>query len=96
MKKSLLLVVILTITITSNSQEYRKYWKDGKLTWSDFQGKHTDKHDTYLSYILTYQSDQKEIDGVLYDGVFSDAYIDKSLSFVNPNLRDQFYLNYNQ
>ena len=96
MKKSILLLVILTITITSSSQEYRKYWKDGKLTWSDFQGKHTDKQDTYLSYILTYQSDKKEINGVLYDGIFSDAYIDKSLSFVNPNLRDQFYLNYNQ
>ena len=96
MKKPLLIIAAFLVSLTSFSQEYRKYWEDGKLTWNDFQGKHTIKHDTYLSYVLSYQSNKKEINGVLYDGIFSEAYIDKSLSFVNPNLRDEFYLNYNQ
>ena len=96
MKKSLLIIAAFLITLTSFSQEYRKYWSEGKLEWSDFQGKHTKKHATYLSYLLTYQTDKKIIDNVLYEGVFSDAYIDKSLSFVHPNLKDDFYLNYNQ
>ena len=55
----------------------------------------TEKHTAYLSYLLTYQTDQKIIDGVLYNGIFSDAYIDKSLSFVHPNLNltiEELYL----
>ncbi|WP_298882119.1 hypothetical protein [uncultured Polaribacter sp.] len=96
MNKQLLFLVILLISFKSNAQDYRKYWKDGNLVWSDFQAKPTKKHTSYLAYVLLYQSDKKIIDNVTYEGVFTDAYIDKSLSFVHNNLKDEHHLKYNQ
>ncbi|WP_339658841.1 hypothetical protein [uncultured Polaribacter sp.] len=96
MKKYFVLILLCTFSNTINSQEYRKYWKDGKLTWDDFQAQPTQNNPTYLAYVLMYQTDKKVIDDVTYYGVFSDAYIDKSLSFVHHNLKDEHHLEYNQ
>ncbi|SDR66446.1 hypothetical protein SAMN05216503_0163 [Polaribacter sp. KT25b] len=97
MKKYFVFIILLALTFTINSQEeYRKYWKDGKLTWDDFQAQPTQNNPTYLAYVLMYQTDKKVIDDVTYYGVFSDAYIDKSLSFVHHNLKDEHHLDYNQ
>lgn len=96
MKKYLVIIILFAFSNTINSQEYRKYWKDGKLTWSDFQAQPTKNNPTYLAYVLMYQTDKKEVDDVTYYGVFADAYIDKSLSFVHHNLKDEHHLDYNQ
>ncbi|WP_146190715.1 hypothetical protein [Polaribacter aquimarinus] len=96
MRKNLTLLIVLVITFTINSQEYRKYWSDGKLTWNDFQAKPTKNSTINLAYVLMYKTDKKVIDDITYYGVFADAYIDKSLSFVHNNLKDKHQLNYNQ
>ena len=96
MKKHVILAALFAFSFTANSQEYRKYWEDGKLIWEDFQAKPTQNNPTYLAYVLMYQTDKKTIDNVRYYGVFSNAYIDKSLSFVHHNLKDEYHLNYNQ
>ena len=96
MKKYYLLIVLFAFSYTINCQEYRKYWKDGKLTWDDFQSEPTKTNASHLAYVLMYQTNKKVIDNVTYYGVISDAYIDKSLSFVHTNLKDKHHLNYNQ
>jgi hypothetical protein len=96
MKKYCVFIILFVISSTINSQEYRKYWKDGKLTWDDFQAQPTKNNPTYLGYVLLYQTDKKVVDDVTYFGVFADAYIDKSLSFVHLNLKDDYHLRYNQ
>lgn len=94
--KLLLFSFLSFLSFTIQSQEYRKYWRDGKLTWEDFKGKQSKKHTTNLAYIITYKSGEKTVNNTTYRGVFSDAYIDKSLSFVHPNLKSDSYLHYNQ
>ncbi|WP_026775892.1 hypothetical protein [Polaribacter sp. Hel_I_88] len=96
MKKHFLLIILFACSFSINSQEYRKFWEDGKLTWEDFQGKPNQNNPTYLAYVLMYQTDKKVINDITYFGVFSDAYIDKSLSYVHNNLKDEHHLNYNQ
>ncbi|UMB59282.1 hypothetical protein MHL31_09335 [Lutibacter sp. A80] len=96
MKKIIIVTILYLVTLNINAQEYRKYWKDGELTWEDFKGKHTAKHTAYLSYMVTYKMDKKEINDVIYQGLFSNAYIDKSLSFFHPNLKNNNFLEYNQ
>jgi hypothetical protein len=96
MKKYCVFIILFVISSTINSQEYRKYWKDGKLTWDDFQAQPTKNNPTYLGYVLLYQTDKRVVDDVTYFGVFADAYIDKSLSFVHLNLKDDYHLRYNQ
>lgn len=95
-KKYAVFLALFAFSYTINSQEYRKYWKDGNLTWSDFQAKPTKNNPTYLAYVLMYQTDKKTFNDVNYYGVFADAYIDKSLSFVHHNLKDKHHLKYNQ
>lgn len=96
MKKYLLIIITILFSLNTKAQEYRKYWSESNLEWSDFQAKPTKQFTSHLAYVLLYQTDKKIIDNVLYEGVFSDAYIDKSLSFVHNNLKDKHHLNYNQ
>lgn len=96
MKKYYVFIILFAISSTINSQEYRKYWNEGKLTWDDFQAQPTKNNPTYLGYVLLYQTDKKVVDDVTYFGIFADAYIDKSLSFVHQNLKDDYHLSYNQ
>ena len=96
MKKSHLLLIILFISLNTNAQDYRKYWSDGNLLLSDFQAKPTKQSASHLAYVLLYETDKKIIDNVVYEGVFTDAYIDKSLSYIHANLKDEHHLKYNQ
>ncbi|NVK53571.1 MAG: hypothetical protein HWD85_11600 [Flavobacteriaceae bacterium] len=96
MKKRFILILILATSLQLTAQEYRKYWKDGKLTWNDFQGTHTKNSTTNLAYTLSYHTDKKLLDNVLYFGLFADAYMDKALSFTHPNFRNNANLAYNQ
>lgn len=96
MKKVFIITLLLSLNFKTKAQDYRKYWKDGKLTWNDFQAKHTKNHSSHLAYVLLYQTDKKTINNINYHGVFSNAYIDKSLSFSHPNLKDEYHLKYNQ
>jgi len=96
MKRAAMLSILLTISLQIAGQEYRKYWSDGALTWNDFQAKPTKNSASYLAYVILYQTDKKTIDNVVYEGVFSDAYVDTSLSFIHPNLRDAYQLKYHQ
>ncbi|MEX6626960.1 hypothetical protein [Tenacibaculum salmonis] len=95
MKKYIFIFFIL-LTITVKSQEHRKYWKDGKLTWNDFQAITDQNNASFLHYNLLYKTDKKEIKNTIYNGVFADAYINKKLSFVKHNLKDKYLLAYNQ
>ncbi len=96
MRKFFILLAFMLFSFTVEGQDYRKYWADGKLTWEDFQGQYTQRRMTNLAYMLTYQTNEKLIDNVLYQGLFSEAYINKALSFVHPNLQDANSLAYNQ
>ncbi|QTD36860.1 hypothetical protein JL193_12080 [Polaribacter batillariae] len=96
MKKPLLTLLLLVIIYNFNAQDYRKYWTDGNLNWNDFQAKPTKNVASHLAYVLLYQSDKKVINNITYYGIFSDAYVDKSLSFVNNNIKDAYHLKYNQ
>jgi hypothetical protein len=96
MKKHTLIIIFLTFCIPTKAQEYRKYWIDGALTWADFQAKPARTASSHLAYVLTYQTDKKIIDKVVYQGVFSNAYIDTSLSFMHSNLKDAQQLAYHQ
>lgn len=96
MRKYFVIILLCAFSSNIHSQEYRKYWKEGNLTWADFQAQPTINNPTYLAYVLMYQTDKKVIDNVTYIGVFSEAYIDKSLSFVHHNLKDEHHLEYNQ
>lgn len=96
MRKYFVIILLCAFSSSIHSQEYRKYWKEGNLTWADFQAQPTINNPTYLAYVLMYQTDKKVIDNVTYIGVFSEAYIDKSLSFVHHNLKDEHHLEFNQ
>lgn len=96
MRKFFILFAFMLLSFIVEGQDYRKYWADGKLTWEDFQGQYTQRRMTNLAYLLTYQTNEKLIENVLYQGLFSEAYINKALSFVHPNLQDANYLAYNQ
>lgn len=96
MRNKFIITIILLITCNLNAQDYRKYWEEGNLTWEDFQAKPIKNYTTHLAYVLLYQTDKKVINNITYYGVFSDAYIDKSLSFVHTNIKDDYHLKYNQ
>lgn len=95
MKKVTVFAILLAV-LSIKAQDYRKYWKDGKLTWDDFQAKPTKNTVSNLAYVLLYKTDKKVINNTNYRGVFADAYVDKSLSFVHNNLKDEYQLKYNQ
>jgi len=95
MKKGILLVILL-FSFQLSSQEYRKYWKDGKLSWNDFQNTKKTSRSTKLQYIMSYQYDKKDINNINYIGLFANAYMDKTLSYAHDDLKNQHYLDYNQ
>lgn len=96
MRLSLIFLFLILTVNNLVAQEYRKYWKDGELTWDDFQAKPTKNSTINLAYVLMYKTDKKEFENIQYYGVFADAYMDKSLSFVHNNIRDYYQLKYNQ
>lgn len=96
MKNKFILIILLLIVSNVNAQDYRKYWADGDLTWNDFQAKPIKNYTSHLAYVLLYQTNKKIINNKTYYGVFSDAYVDKSLSFVHKNIQDNYHLKYNQ
>ncbi|WGH74930.1 hypothetical protein P8625_12710 [Tenacibaculum tangerinum] len=94
--KKIVHILVLLIVAESFSQEYRKNWSDGQLTWDDFRALPSNEKTSSLFYTLNYASDVKVIDNVKYMGVFANAYINKSLSFVKNDFKDTFHLDYNQ
>lgn len=96
MKKNTIIILLLLISMHSKAQDYRKYWGNGNLTFGDFQAKPTKQSASYLAYVLMYKTDKKIVDNITYRGVFSSAYMDKSLSFIHHNLKDGYHLKYNQ
>lgn len=95
MKKNIFLFFII-LSVTIKAQEHRKYWEDGKLTWDDFKGISSQNNGSFLHYNLLYKLEKKEIQNIIYTGIFADAYMNKKLSFVKSNLKDEFLLAYNQ
>ncbi|MGB1042719.1 MAG: hypothetical protein ACPGU6_04940 [Tenacibaculum sp.] len=94
--KKIIAIILLFVGISIQAQDHRKYWKEGKLTWNDFKALSNKNHTSYLYYNLLYKTDKQTINNTIYKGVFADAYINKNLSYVKDDFKDNFYLDYNQ
>jgi len=79
------------------AQDNRKDWSTEKLTWNDFQGIAV-KGDNVskLKYVLSLETKKKEINDTIYSFTEASAYMDKNLSWVHKDQKNNQSLRYNQ
>ena len=103
--KTALLPVLLLISVSAFSQEQKspgfatRIWSDGPLTWQDFQTRHIpdDSPKTSEVYVFTdTQSEVKKIGNTRFMYTEINAYVDKLLSWYDPEKAGQWQLRYNQ
>lgn len=79
-----------------NAQDNRKYWSEGKLTWSDFQEKSSDAGVSELRFFFGYNTGKQKIGDTTISRIVSFCYIDKNTSWIHPDFKNEQYLEYNQ
>lgn len=96
--KYIFISIILALIFTSSicSQEFKREWKKGKLTWDDFSEKDYDYSSTELNYFFGYKSDKQRFHDTILIRNFATIYMDKNLSWVNPQQKTEQNLKYNQ
>jgi len=76
--------------------ESEKYWDEGKLTWDDFQEKRYSAEASKLMYFFGYYPEKERTrDSVIFH-LKTYAYINKKLSWINPEYKSPLLLRYNQ
>ena len=97
MRSIYLFLSALLFSYSVFSQENRKYWRDGELTWDDFQESFT-VHITgsELAYAMYFETKKERSGDTIIFRNKAEAYVDKSESWVHTYLKNENTLHYNQ
>lgn len=105
LKKTLLLLALLIVAVPAFCQMQNtiklgaRPWSDGNLTWNDFQVRHVPADSKKISEIYVFSDteyDRKKVGNTLFTYVNIDVYIDKLLSWYDPDKADEWQLRYNR
>ena len=97
MKLTVLLILISQLFVLRVfTQDNRKYWSDGKLTWDDFQEKMISIDHSDLKYFFGYDPEKKKSGDSLIVRAGAFCYMDKNSSWINTKYKNDSYLKYNQ
>jgi len=97
MKKVFLIITVTLISVFGlKAQDYKKEWADGKLIWEDFTEKKIGQRFSELKYSLAYNTEKQKYDGTVVERIVAKGYIDKRLSWIDPEYKTEQYLRYNQ
>lgn len=91
-----LLFLFLIVYLQVNAQDNRKYWHEGKLSWSDFREFKSQSQASELKYFFGYESAKERFNDTTIIGIRSYCYIDKVLSWVDTEQKSDLLLRYNQ
>ena len=98
--KKLLIVILIELISTSGliAQELKKEWADGKLTWEDFKEREGsgEQRVSELKYYLGYYSGKQKYGSTVILRNIALGYMDKNLSWINPEYKTEQHLRYNQ
>ncbi len=90
-------VFLVTFIISfSNSQDYRKFWHDGKLEWTDFQPTLAGENASELRYTMGFNPERKVLGDTIVRRLVAYVFINRMVSSVNPQYRNSQHLRYNQ
>ncbi|MFC6860249.1 hypothetical protein [Zunongwangia atlantica] len=80
------------------SQESRKDWKEGDLTWADFKELEISFENSIseLKYVIGYTPSKEKVNDTVFFRLQSFCFIDTQLSWVNPKFKTPENLQYNQ
>jgi len=79
------------------AQDNRKNWSKEKLTWNDFQGVAVNGDNvSKLKYVLSLETKKKEINDTIFNFTEASAYMDRNLSWVKKDQKNNQSLIYNQ
>ena len=98
MKKILTTVVIGLISASALfAQNTMRSWSDGRLTWSDFMERTGDlTHASEFRYVFSFASDRQRFGDTTVLRIVANAYMDRSLSWINSDRKTEQVLIYNQ
>lgn len=97
MAKSLILTLTaLLFSIGVIAQENKKYWSEGKLSWSDFSLKENSEGVSELMCFLRFNTGKEKSEGITVVRYITSCYMDNKLSWVNSSYQTEQYLRFNQ
>lgn len=97
MKTKLILSIIYIIIVSGvYAQDSKKEWEDGKLKWDDFQEKTISIGNSELKYVFGYSTDKLKVSDTTFIGIKAYSYMDKNLSWIKKEYKNDRYLKYNQ
>lgn len=105
LKKAVLLPVLLSVAISAFCQEQKspilgtRMWSEEPLSWDDFQIRHIPDDSQKTSEVCVFTDTHSEVrkkGNSRFIHVEINAYVDKLLSWYDPDKADQWQLRYNQ
>lgn len=78
------------------AQDYKKEWTEGKLTWDDFTERSGTPVTSELKYFLGYNTVKHRLGDTILLRIDAIGYMDRKLSWINPDFRNDQLLRYNQ
>jgi len=96
-QRAFILIVLLSLFCHANAQHQYKYWRDGKLSWSDFQVKEANvAESSHLAFqIFSVTEKQYGID-TTFISLKAETIVDKDKSWVKLSEKSPWVLAYNQ
>lgn len=78
------------------AQETKKSWSEGKLSWEDFSERSGTPVTSELKYFLGYNTVKHRLGDTTLLRIDAIGYMDRKLSWINPDFRNDQFLRYNQ
>lgn len=92
----LILLILFFVNSCLQSNDFKRFWDTGKLTWEDFRERESSSSKSNISYYLNYYTDNVKIGNTSYVRYIADCYIDKRESWVDYDSKTSTLLQYNQ
>ena len=100
MKKTLILLILIISILSACGQNYdnRKYWSDEEITLDDFKGNPIEYSPfvSELQYFIGYEYKTDKVKDMKYSRFVTYTYIDRSISWIKSEGKNEITLLYNQ
>ena len=96
MTKTFTILIVLLFATGLIAQENHKDWREGKLTLNDFSKRENSQSVSELIYFLGYNTVKHKYGDTTVFRIEAKCYMDKNLSWVNPEYMTEQILRYNQ
>ncbi len=96
MKTLLLTLAGLILSVFVSAQEYKKEWKEGRLSWEDFSERENATFASYLQYDIFYKPERSKFGDTTIYRIVAYCTMDRQLSWVDRDLKSDELLRYNQ